>query len=407
MENKVSASEFQVHANKIHEEIRKIRHHIHTHPELSFQEKETASFIQTILQKYRIPFTDGWAGHGIVATIEGEETGPAIGLRADMDALPIQEMNKTSYASKNPGVMHACGHDVHSSCLLGAAIILQSIKRQIKGKIHLIFQPGEEKLPGGAHLMIREGLLEKYPMDAIIAQHVYPSMEVGKVGFKSGLYMASADEIYLTIQGRGGHAAMPQDTIDTILLASHILLNLQEVVSRKAHPAIPTVLSFGKIQSVGGATNVIPDTVKIEGTFRTMDETWRAQAHQWIEKIARNTADSFGGECLVDIKVGYPCLINDAAMTEKLRREAVTYLGDQHVEELPLRMTSEDFSFFSQHAPVTFYRLGTGNKSKGITAPVHTPTFEIDEDALEIGSGLMAWLAYQHLNHSTRDNQQA
>ena len=405
MENKVLAAEFQDQAIKIHEEIRKIRHHIHAHPELSFQEKETSSYIQVILEKYGIPFTTGWAGHGIVATIEGDEAGPAIGLRADLDALPIQEVSEASYASTNPGVMHACGHDVHSSCLLGAAIILKSFQQQIKGRIHLIFQPGEEKLPGGAHLMIREGLLEKYPMDAIIAQHVYPSMEVGNVGFKSGLYMASADEIYLTVHGKGGHAAMPQDTVDPILIASHILLNLQEIVSRKAHPAIPTVLSFGKIQSVGGATNVIPDAVKIEGTFRTMDETWRSQAHQWIEKIARNTADSFGGDCKVEIKVGYPCLINDTGMTEYLRREAVNYLGEQHVEALPLRMTSEDFSFFSQHAPVTFYRLGTGNKAKGITSPVHTPTFDIDENALVIGSGLMAWLAYQQLNHSTRDNQ--
>jgi amidohydrolase len=240
-------------------------------------------------------------------------------------------------------------------------------------------------------------VLEKTGMDAIIAQHVYPSMETGKVGFKSGLYMASADEVYLTVHGKGGHAAMPQDNVDTLLLAARILVNLQDIVARKANPGIPTVLSFGKINSEGGATNVIPDMVRIEGTFRTMDETWRAKAHEWITKISQDTAAAFGGSCDVRIDVGYPCLINDPELTESARNAAKVYLGAENTEELPLRMTSEDFSFFSQHIPVTFYRLGTGNRTKGITSPVHTPTFDIDEAALQTGCGLMAWIAVNRL----------
>lgn len=397
MENRVKPEDIKGLVKSIRPELDDIRHHIHAHPELSFQEAKTSLFVQSILDKYDIPYTTGWAGHGIVATIQGAKPGKSIGVRADLDALPIQEKNEVPYASKNAGIMHACGHDVHSTCLLGAAIVLAKYKEKLEGSVHLIFQPGEEKLPGGANMMIKEGLLEKVKMDAIIAQHVYPSMEVGKVGFKGGLYMASADEIYLTVQGRGGHAAMPQDTIDPILMTSHILLNLQEIVSRKAHPAIPTVLSFGKIQSAGGATNVIPDSVSVEGTFRTMDEEWREKAHLWIEKICRDTADTFGGECTVRIEKGYPCLINDEDMTHRLKKEAEAYLGEDHVEELPLRMTSEDFSFFSQHVPVTFYRLGTSNFDKGINSPVHTATFDIDEDALEVGSGLMAWLVMQSL----------
>lgn len=397
MENNHLLTRIQSLSSEISQEVRQFRHHIHAFPELSFMEKETSAFIISVLEKYGIPYTSGWAGYGIVATIKGGKPGKNIGLRADMDALPIEEKNEVPYKSLNQGIMHACGHDVHSSCLLGAAIILQKLKEDISGNVVLLFQPGEEKLPGGANMMIQEGVLEKHNIEAIMAQHVYPSMEAGKVGFKSGLYMASADEVYLTVKGKGGHAAMPQDNIDTLLMASQILINLQQITSRMAHPAIPTVLSFGKINSIGGATNVIPDEIKIEGTFRTMDETWRTKAHQKITQICEETAKTFGGRCEVRIEVGYPCLINHPTLTEGARKDAEMYLGSQNVEELPLRMTSEDFSFFSQHIPVTFYRLGTGNKSKGITSPVHTPTFDIDESALQIGSGLMAWLTMRRL----------
>jgi amidohydrolase len=398
MENSHILTLIQDKAKELHNEILNIREHIHMNPELSFQEKETSSFIASKLESCNIPYTNGWAGYGIVAVIKGEMAGKNLGLRGDMDALPIQESNEVAYKSKNPGIMHACGHDVHTSCLLGAAMILQSIKKYIKGNIILIFQPGEEKLPGGAGMMIKEGVVEKYQMDAIIAQHVYPSMETGNIGVRSGLYMASADEIYITVKGKGGHAAMPQECIDTILMASQVLVNLQQIVSRNAPPAVPSVLSFGKIKSDGGTTNVIPDKVFIEGTFRTMDETWRKKAHSRISEIVEETVSSFGGTCEVRIETGYPCLINDPDLTGKVKTDASRYLGEKHVEELPLRMTSEDFSFFSQHLPATFYRLGTGNKSKGIVSPVHTSNFDVDADALRIGSGLMAWIAYNRIN---------
>lgn len=378
-------------------EIINIRRHLHAHPELSFEEEQTAAYIAHILTKHEIPFTGNWAGHGIVATIQGQ-TDKVVGLRGDMDALPITEANEVTYKSVHHGIMHACGHDVHTSSLLGAALILHSIKEMLPHTIRLVFQPGEEKLPGGARMMIDEGVLKDPTPIAMIGQHVYPSMEVGKVGIRSGLYMASADEIYITVKGRGGHAAMPQDVSDTVLAASQMIVALQQVVSRNAHPAIPTVLSFGKINTIGGATNIIPDEIKIEGTFRTMDESWRDRAHDLIQNIATKTCDSYGVEVEVDIIKGYPCLINDPILTHHVKTQMIAYLGQENVEELDLRMTSEDFAFYSQVVPSCFYRLGTGNKAKGITSPVHTPTFDIDESALEIGMGLMAWLAIGELS---------
>ncbi len=370
------------------------RRHLHMHPELSFEEVNTSIYIRSLLDKWEIPYTHGWSGHGIVATIDAGQKS-SIALRADMDALPIQEHAGHDYASTVEGCMHACGHDVHMTCLLGAAYILNKLKGDLPHNISLIFQPGEEKLPGGANMMIKEGLFKRNKPAHIIGQHVFPSLEAGKVGVRSGLYMASADEIYMTIRGKGGHAAMPHDIVDTILISSAVIVALQSVVSRNADPAIPSVLSFGKINSVGGATNVVPDEVKMEGTFRTMDEPWRAQAHTLIKRIANETAQAYGGSAEVDIQKGYPCLINDSALTQGVRGKMVDYLGVDNVVDLPIRMTSEDFAFYTQVIPGCFYRLGTGNVSKGITSPVHTSTFDIDEKALEVGAGLLAWLAFK------------
>ncbi len=374
-------------------EITYIRRYLHKFPELSFEEKNTSIYIADILTKANIPFTIGWGGYGIVANIIVDPEMPVIALRADMDALPILEANEVSYKSENKGIMHACGHDVHMSCLIGATLILNDLKELLTNNYRIIFQPGEEKLPGGASLLIAEGVLENPIPKAIIGQHVFPSMEVGKVGIRSGLYMASSDEIYLDIEGKGGHAAMPNEVIDTILVASQILIALQQIVSRKCNPAIPSVLSFGKINSIGGATNIIPDKVLVEGTFRTMDERWRSEAHELIANIAHQTAKAYGAKCDVIIKNGYPCLINDTLVTKEVHQNMVSYLGQDNVIDLPIRMTSEDFAFYSQLVPACFYRLGTANLERGITSPVHTSTFDIDEDALEIGMGLMAWLA--------------
>ncbi len=369
-----------------------IRRHLHAHPELSFQEIETSKYIASLLQENNIPFTTGWAGHGIVATIKGqsEET---MALRADMDALPILETNDVIYKSKNEGKMHACGHDVHTASLLGAAFILNEIKDQLPKSIKLIFQPGEELLPGGASIMIREGVLQNPTPTSIIGQHVFPSLQAGKVGIRSGLYMASADEIYISIHGRGGHAAMPHDCNDTILAASQMIVSLQQVVSRHCPAGIPSVLSFGKINSTGGATNIIPDEVKIEGTFRTMDENWRMKAHQLIHDIILHTCNAYGAKADVNIVKGYPCLINDPNISVNVKQNMIDYMDAENVIDLDQRMTSEDFAFYSQAIPACFYRLGTRNESKGIISPVHTSTFDIDESALEVGMGLMAWLA--------------
>ncbi len=374
-----------------------IRHHLHSHPELSFQEFNTSDYIAKKLKEYSIPFTQGMVKTGIVALVEGRNASKkVIALRADLDALPIQESSNIDYKSKSDGVMHACGHDVHSSSLLTTARILNELRNEFEGTIKLVFQPGEEKLPGGASLMIKEGVLENPHPESIFAQHVFPSMEVGKVGFRNGMYMASTDELYLTVTGKGGHAAMPADYVNPLLISSAILTELNKVFMTEKQKA-PTVLAFGKIIGMG-ATNVIPDEVKIEGTFRTMDEVWRTETHINMKRIAEDIAITMGGKCDFRIEHGYPFLVNDEVVTNRARVAAEEYLGKENVEELPMRMTAEDFAFYSQEIPSCFYRLGTGNKSKGITSGVHTSTFDIDEDALKIGPGLMAWMTINELN---------
>lgn len=370
-----------------------VRRHLHAHPELSFQEHATSAYIQARLMAEGIAFEAGIAGTGIVATVPGAtDNGRTVALRGDMDALPIREANQVPYCSTADGVMHACGHDVHSTCALGAAIILHRLRANWAGRVCVIFQPGEEVLPGGASIMIKEGVIERHHPSAIVAQHVFPSLEAGKVGFRSGMYMASTDEVYITVHGKGGHGAMPHECIDPVLISSHILIALQQVASRHAKPGVPTVLSFGKVNAAG-ATNVIPDTVDMAGTFRTMDEPWRERAHQLIAQIAEQTAQAMGGRCTVRIERGYPCLVNEPELTARMRQVAEEYLGVDNVTELEMRMTAEDFAYFAQQRPACFYRLGTGNKARGITSGVHTATFDIDEAALPIGAGLMAAMA--------------
>lgn len=382
---------------KFYKEIASARQHIHTYPELSFQEYKTAAFVCKKLKEYKISFKKGIAGTGIIALIEGKNPSKKIiALRSELDALPISEANNIEYKSKNKGVMHACGHDVHTGCLLGAAKILSQLKDEFEGTVKLIFQPGEEKLPGGASLMIKAGVLKNPEPFEMIALHVLPALEVGKVGFRSGKYMASADEIYLTVKGKGGHAAMPDEYNNPLLIASEILLNLRSAFANYNDKKIPTVLAFGKIIG-NGATNVIPSEVKIEGTFRTMDEQWRKSAHQKIKNIAKRTAQSLKGKCEVDIHIGYPCLVNNEKLTPKIKNHTEEFLGKENIVDLDLRMTSEDFAFYSEYVPVCFFRLGVGNKSKGISSPVHTSTFNIDEKALRVGMGLMAWIAVKEL----------
>ncbi len=367
-----------------------IRRHLHQYPELSFQEEKTCRFVKEQLEKLEIA-NQVMAKTGVVGLIKGKNPNSrVIALRADMDALPILETNEVSYCSKNEGVMHACGHDVHTTCLLGAARILQELREEWEGTIKLIFQPGEEKLPGGASILIGEGVLKNPSPQQILGQHVEPLMEVGKVGVKSGLFMASADEIYVTVRGKGGHGAKPHLCVDTILMASQLIVQLQQLVSRKADPLMPTVLTFGKIFSEGGATNIIPDEVVIHGTLRTFDEEWRFKAHDMLRDMAHLLCESMGGSCTFDIHVGYPFVKNEEKLTTKVKENMIAYLGKENVLDIPARMGGEDFAFYSQEVPACFYRLGVQNPNG---TGLHTPTFDIDENALETGVGLMAFLA--------------
>jgi len=379
------------------EEIIKLRRHLHAHPELSYQEYETAKFIAHTLKGWGLSPQEGVAETGLVVAIEGKNPAKkTIALRADMDALPIEEKNNVPYKSKNRGVMHACGHDVHTSSLLGTARILHEVRDQFEGTVRLIFQPGEEKNPGGASYMIRDGVLQNPQPASILGQHVFPLLPVGKIGFREGMYMASSDEIYLKVIGKGGHGAAPELTIDPIVIASHIIIALQQVISRNASPKQPTVLTFGRITGEG-ATNIIPDEVNIAGTFRALNEEWRASGLEKIKKMAEGVAEAMGGRCEVEFSHGYPFLNNNPEVTQRIRGAAELYVGKENVVDLDIAMGSEDFAYYSQIIPASFYRLGTRNEAKGITSYVHTPTFDIDEDALKIGPGLMAWMAVNEL----------
>jgi amidohydrolase len=385
-------------SKQIFPEVVANRRHLHANPEISFEEFETSLFVQKKLDEIGIPW-EVMANTGVVAHLKGNlPSDKTLALRADMDALPIHEVAGREYGSKNAGRMHACGHDAHTSSLLGAAEILNSLKDRFGGTVKFIFQPGEEKLPGGASIMIKEGVLENPNPSAVIGQHVMPMIEAGKIGFRSGKYMASSDEIYVKVKGKGGHGAQPQQNIDPIVITAHIITALQQIVSRIADPKIPSVLSFGKIIAEG-ATNVIPDEVYLEGTFRTFSEDWRVKAHEKMKKMAVGIAESMDASCDFEIRKGYPVLVNEESLTKQTRTFAEDYLGKENVVDLDLWLAAEDFAFYSQQVPACFYRLGTGNKELGITSPVHTSTFDIDENALELSTGLMAYLAVKQLGN--------
>jgi len=378
-------------AKKYAPETIEIRRHLHAHPELSYKEFQTSAFVQEKLKGLGIPF-EIKATTGVVGILKGRNPEKrVIALRADMDALPIQEENAIPYKSQNEGIMHACGHDAHTSILLGASKILQELKSDWEGTIKLIFQPGEEKNPGGASLLIKEGVLHDPQPQAIFGLHVHPGLEIGKFSFRSGPSMASADEIYITVRGKGGHAANPQLTVDTILVASHIVVALQQVISRNKNPFSPSVLTISSLQG-GHTTNVIPSEVKLMGTFRAMDESWRFQAHKLIHQICKGIAQGMGAEIDVLVDVGYPVVNNDEQLYPLARARAEEYAGKENVQETEVRMGAEDFGYYTQEIPGCFYRLGVMNTGKGIISGVHTPTFNIDESAIEKGMGMMAWL---------------
>ncbi len=378
-------------ARKYFNEILEIRRHLHKHPELSFQEFETSDYICSRLDEWGVKYRKGIVKTGIVAEIEGKFSGKIIGFRADMDALPIQEENDFDYRSVNNGIMHACGHDVHTSSLLGAIRVLQEIRDELRGKIKFVFQPGEERIPGGAKLMLEEDLFGTEKPELMIAQHVYPELEVGKTGFRPGMYMASSDEIYIKVIGKGGHAALPDRLNDPVLIASHLIIALQQIISRSNKPGMPSVLSIGRVIA-DGAVNVIPDTVSLEGTFRTMDEKWRKRAHEKIESLTKNICSSMGAKAEIEIRKGYPVLHNDPELTRTLRGLAVDYIGEDNVEDLDIRMTAEDFAYFSQEYPSVLFRLGTAGAGEEAAA-LHSSRLNIDENAMKLSMGLFSWMA--------------
>jgi len=390
-------TEVKKQAASLSRELIDIRRHLHAHPELSFEEANTAKYISGLLKSWNIEYQTDIGGHGIVGLIKGKNPNKKIlALRADIDALPIVEKNNVPYKSLNTGVMHACGHDVHTTCLLGAIKILNEQKPDFEGTVKFIFQPAEEQLPGGAIKMIEAGVLDNPVPDVMMAQHVYPDLEVGKVGFRPGMYMASADEINLFIRGKGGHAAIPDKVDDTVLTMAEIIVSLQSIVSRKTPPALPIVLSFGKV-TAAGAHNIIPSEVTIRGTLRTFNESWRTKAHQLIRKTAESVAHAHGCTCDVVIDKGYPFLKNNPEVTAIARKAAEEYLGKENVVNLDIRMTAEDFARYAQQVPACFYRLGVRNEKKGIIAGLHSPHFDVDEKSLETGTGLLVWESLQQL----------
>jgi hippurate hydrolase len=389
-------------ADEVYPEIVELRRTLHRHPELAFEERETAATITEELQDLPLQVHTGIATTGIIAVLDGDRPGPTISLRADMDALPIQEENDLPFASEQSGVMHACGHDAHSASLLGAAIILSRIRDDLPGTIRFIFQPSEERLPGGAKIMMEERALKPLngtpAPETIFGQHVMPELPAGHIGLRGGMYMASTDEIHVTIHGEGGHGAMPHRLeADPVVVASHIVLALQNIISRNCPPNIPSVLTIGKI-TAPGATNVIPETAHLEGTFRAMDEEWRFRAHKLIRRAIEHTARAYGATCDIELPVGYPALYNDPGLTDYVRETAVQYVGDDRTVDLDQWYASEDFAFYLREIPGVFYRLGVRNEAEGIVHDLHTPRFDIDEEALRTGAGFMAYLAWRYLS---------
>lgn len=379
-------------SQELFEKVKGYREHLHKYPELSYQEFNTMQFVSDTLTQLGIEHKTSVGDTGVVALIYGDKNTPnqpCIGLRSDLDALAIREENQVDYKSTIDGVMHACGHDVHTSILLGVAEIVNELKDELLQPVKLIFQPGEEKNPGGATLMIRDGVLHNPEVKEMYALHVFPDMITGNVGFREGLYMASCDEIYVTIHGKGGHGATPHVTVDPILIGASIITTIQQIISRNCDPTIPSVLTFGHFEGLG-ATNIIPDKVHLKGTFRTMNEIWREKAWELIKTHVKNVTEAYGGTAEIEISKGYPYLENNPKITGILREKAIDYLGSSKVEALPIRMTSEDFSYYSQEIPVCFFRLGVRNESKGIVYGVHHPKFNIDSEALKTGMQIMS-----------------
>lgn len=380
---------------KIYEKVKSYREHLHIHPELSYKEYNTSKFVSDTLSKLGIE--NSFIGDtGVVALISGnhhEKNAPCIALRADLDALPIQEENDVPYKSKIDGVMHACGHDVHTSILLGAAEIIHQNRNELNQPIKLIFQPGEEKNPGGATYIIRDGGLENPKVKKMVALHVFPDLECGHFGFREGLYMASCDELHMEVQGLGGHGALPDRTVNPIFMGSEFILAAKSYIDENTPDGVPSVINFGYFEAKG-ATNVVPDKAFVKGTFRTMDEEWRDKAKKQLLEIAARISEDYKGQVKLTISHGYPFLKNDIQLTHSIRDLAERNFGKDKVHHLPMRMTSEDFSYYSQLVPVCFFRLGVRNKEKEIVYGLHHPKFDIDSHSIKNGVQMFVSIAF-------------
>ncbi len=389
--------------------VQQVRRHLHTNPELSFEEKETSAFIASKLDLLGIDYTDHIGGYGIRALVKGTGSGfrttsassfeaasACAALRADMDALPINEKTGLDFASQKPGIMHACGHDMHSSMLLGAAKILQELRHLFAGTIMLVFQPAEEKVPGGAKTMLDDGLFDTRVPDSIVGQHINPQLEAGLVGFCSGLFMASVDDYKITIKGKGGHGASPHLCVDPVFVAAQVITACQSFVSRRSNPLQPNVLTFGKVLA-DGAFNIIPDEVYLECTFRTFNEAWRQEIAHELPRCIKQLCQALGANAEVELLNGYPAVFNHLELTEKMRAKAVDFLGAQRVVDLPAVMWAEDFAYYGTQTKACFYNIGTANQAKGWTSPLHSPTMIPDESVLTDGVGLLAWLGLSQL----------
>ena len=387
-------------AHEQREEVIGWRRWMHRHPELSQEEYGTMAFVAERLTEMGLQPRTGIGKTGVMAMLRGriEPDSYCVALRADYDALPITECTGLPFASENPGVMHACGHDMHTCSLLGAVKILVQLRDRLRGSLMFIFEPSEEKYPGGARMMMNDGLFDEVMPNEIYSFHCLPEMDFGKVGMRKGKYMASTDELYWTVRGRGGHGATPHLNVDPVLIASHIVIALQQVVSRNAAPMMPTVLTIGKIEDVGGRTNITPEEVKMEGIIRSFDPEWRLRSHELIRRISSGVAEAMGGECDLFVDEGYPPVINDDACTQQVYDNACAFLGEDKVEWLDLRMTAEDFAFYQQKIPSCYFRVGIHEPGTPLSN-LHRPNLIVDERSLELANGLVAYNAVKALEN--------
>ncbi|MCD5324232.1 MULTISPECIES: M20 metallopeptidase family protein [Pontibacillus] len=381
----------------VENDIVAFRRYLHQYPERSGEEWNTSRFVQEKLTEYGIPFEKGFADTGVLGIIKGEQPGGTVALRADMDALPITEQAEVDYRSEVDGVMHACGHDAHTSMLLGTGYALNQLKEQLAGTVLLVFQPAEENSPtGGAGPMLDDGVFEQYEPDVIYGQHVWPTLPVGQVGIRDQEMMGASDRFTISVKGKGGHASMPQDGNDAIIMANQIITSLQTIVSRNVDPIESAVVTVGSIHG-GYAHNVIADKVTLEGTVRTYKPAIKERVKHRFHKIVENVAEAFEGSVEIEYLDGYPSTINTPEWAEVARGSARTVLGEDSTPEVQPVLAGEDFSRFLERYPGAFIWLGTRIESEEDQMGLHDPKFMLNEKALPGGSATMAQIAYDTL----------